>query len=233
LAERHRQAGVVTEAELEELLTDCPTLYHMAEDGSWLSIQERGLLSTTALLDLYGVMGADRVEIEERRRPASVPLERAGLPPAAVRDQLPMDDVGLRRCLPPHLAPADWYRLLNQKAFFWLTRDRLVRLLKAGPYRDRPHTVIEVSARAIVEAHRERIWFCPMNSGCTKPYPHPRDEQTFRRIPDYPYSYWRKRRQRGERVVELAIDHSVPDIAEFVTRVVRMQGSQELAMLFP
>ena len=125
---------MVTEAELEQVISDCPTLYHMAEDGSWPSIRHRGLLSTTALLDRYGVTGAARVRIEERRRPASVPLESAGLPPAVVRDQLPMDDGGLLRCLPPHLLPADWYRLLNQKVFFWLTRDRLVRLLKAGTY---------------------------------------------------------------------------------------------------
>jgi hypothetical protein len=214
----------VTEAELEELLSDCPTLYHMAEDGSWPAIQEQGLLSTTALLDLYGVTGSTRVQIEERRRPASVSVERTGLPRAVIRDQLPMDDMGLRRCLPPHLTPADWYRLLNQKVFFWLTRDRLIRLLKAGTYRDRPHIVMEVSARLIVEAHRERIWFCPMNSGCTKPYPHPRNENTFQRIPDYPYLQWRRRRPRGERVVELAVDYSVTDIARFVTRVVRMQG---------
>jgi len=68
----------VTETELEELLSDCPTLYHMAEDRSWPSIRHRGLLSTTALLDLYGVKGAARVHIEERRRPASVPLDREG-----------------------------------------------------------------------------------------------------------------------------------------------------------
>jgi hypothetical protein len=222
---------MVTDPELRELLSDCPTLYHMAEDGSWPSIRERGLLSTSALLDLYGVTGATRVDIEERRRSAGVPLERAGLPPAMIRDQLPMDDSGLRRCLPAHITPADWYRLLNQKVFFWLTRDRLTKLLKAGTYRKRPHSVIEVSARKLVEAHRHRIWFCPMNSGCTKPFPHPRDEKTFQRISDYPYSYWRIRRVRGERVVELAVDYSVPDIAQFVTRVVQMHASQELATL--
>lgn len=221
----------MTEAELKELLSDCPTLYHMAEDGSWPSIRERGLLSTSALLDLYGLTGADRQEIEERRRSAGMALQRAGLPPAIVRDQLPMDDVGLRRCLPAHLTPADWYRLLNRKVFFWFTQDRLARLLKAGTYRERPHTVIEVSARKLVEAHRQRIWFCPMNSGCTKPYPHPRDEKTFQRISDYPYSYWRSRRVRGERVVELAVDYSISDVAQFVTRVVQMQAGRELAAL--
>jgi hypothetical protein len=91
--------------------------------------------------------------------------------------------------------------------------------------------VIEVSTRALVKLHRERIWFCPMNSGCTKPYPHPRDENTFRRIPDYPYTHWRKRRAPGERVVELAVDYSVPDIAPFVIQVMRMQGGHQLDTL--
>jgi hypothetical protein len=224
---------VVTEAELEELLSDCPTLYHMAEDGTWPSIRERGLLSTTALLDLYEVTGDTRVQIEEHRRSTGVTLERAGLPAAVIRDQLPMDDVGLRRCLPAHITPAGWYRLLNQKVFFWLTRDRLIRLLKAGTYRGRPHTVIEVSAVKLVAAHGDHIWCSPMNSGCTKPYPHPRDEHTFERISDYPYSYWRKRRPRGERVVEFAIDYSVVDITDFVTRVIRMQAGRELGALSP
>lgn len=143
-----------------------------------------------------------------------------------------MDDRGLKRCLPAHMAPADWYRLLNEKVFFWLTRERLLRLIGAGAYRERSHDVLEIDARALIEAHYQRIWFCPINSGCTKPFPHPRDEQTFRRIPDYPYSNWRKRRKRGERVVELAVDYSVPDVATFTRRVLRMQGDQELAVVY-
>jgi hypothetical protein len=132
----------VTDAELEELLSDCPTLYHMAEDASWPSIRERGLLSTTALLDLYGSQGAEREQVEAQRRPAGVVLEHASLPRAVIRDQLPMDDGGLRRCLPGHIEPTDWYRLLNGKVFFWLTRRRLLTLLNARPYRRRPHDVI-------------------------------------------------------------------------------------------
>ena len=34
-----------------------PPLYHMAAEGSWPSIQRHGLLSTSALLDLYEVCG--------------------------------------------------------------------------------------------------------------------------------------------------------------------------------
>lgn len=31
----------MTEKELEELISDSPTLYHMAERGSWTSIRDR------------------------------------------------------------------------------------------------------------------------------------------------------------------------------------------------
>jgi hypothetical protein len=215
---------VVTNEELDELLTDCPTLFHMAERGSWQSICKRGLLSTTALLDLYKIKGKERAKIESERRPQGVPLTAPALPRAVVRDQQPMDDAGLRRCLPPHIAPADWYRLLNSKVFFWLTRERLLLLLGARPYRNESHDVIEVQSRSLVQAYYDKIWLCPMNSGCTKPFPHPRDAQTFRRIPDYPYAERRRKKKAGERVVELAVDYGVPDIQKFVVRAVEMRG---------
>lgn len=222
----------MTDEELEELLNHCPLLYHMAERGSWPSIQEHGLLSTTALLDLYKVYGSQRERIEERRRPQSVSLRHQRLKGAVIRDQLPMDDAGLMRCLPSHMTPSCWYKILNEKVFFWLTRDRLIRLLKAGAYRDEEHDVLVVNARSLVQAHFENIWLCPINSGCTKPMPHPRDERTFSRVGDYPYEEWRQKRRKGERVVELAIDYAVPDIVVHTQRVVVMKGEIELDEIF-
>jgi hypothetical protein len=218
--------------EIQELVKDCPTLYHMAGQGSWPSIYERGLLSTTALLDLYRVNGSARDIIESKRRARSVSLEHAELPKAVIRDQFPMSDSGLLRCLPRHIRPTDWYRLLNSRVFFSLTKNRLLRLLNAGTYRTEAHDVLEVSTQRLLNDYFERIWFCPMNSGCTKPMPHPRDEKTFLRIPDYPYSHWRSRRPRGERVVEFAIDHGVPDIRKYVTRVVEMQNNKEIRTIY-
>ena len=221
----------MTEAELEELITDCPTLYHMAERGSWGSIKQYGLLSTCALLDHYAVEPPWRNEIESRHRPKSVEVTRDGLPRAVVRDQIPMSDAGLKRALPDHLSPADWYELLNAKAFFWLSEERLHRLTNAKAYRDQEHDVLEVDTRSLINAHRNSIWLCPINSGCTKPMPHPRDETVFARISDYPYAYWRERRSRQERVVELAIEHSVKDISDHVRRVVIKRGTEVLAVI--
>ena len=41
----------------EYLAQRWPRLYHMAEAGSWESVKRHGLLSTTALLDLFEVSG--------------------------------------------------------------------------------------------------------------------------------------------------------------------------------
>src|SRR5262245_49646884 len=72
---------------------------------------------------------------------------------------------------------------------------------------------------------------CPINSGYTNRFPHPRDEATFRRIPDYPYAVRRRRKKKGERVVELVIDHGVPDIREFIIHVVEMRGNNVIRIL--
>jgi hypothetical protein len=131
LAQRYRTEGVVTEQELEELITNCPTLYHMAARGSWESIKQYGLLSTSALLDNYAVEPPRRTEIESRHRRESVEVTGDGLPRAVVREQIPMSDAGLKRALPDRLSPANWYELLNAKAFFWLSEERLHRLTNA------------------------------------------------------------------------------------------------------
>jgi len=222
----------VTEEELEELIRDCPTLFHMAQRGSWLAIQERGLLSTSALLDLYGVVGERRVQIEARHRPESVELHAPDLPIAVVRDQIPMSDAGLRRALPARLQPSDWYKILNGRVFFWLTEDRLHRLLTAGAYRDQEHDVLEIDARSLIDAHRPNVSLCPYNSGSTVMNPVARDEGTFSRLENYPYQDWRQKRKRGERVVELTVDYSVPDLRDHVRRVLVKKNAEVVDIVY-
>jgi len=215
---------LVTEQELDELLNDCPKLYHMAEHGSWPSIKERGLLSTTALLDLYGVSGGERAKIEEERRPVSVILKHETLPLAVIRDQIPMSDDALRKCLLDGLTPRDWYLMLNKRVFFWLSHARLLRLLGARAYRDKRHDILEIDTRCLVRDFRDKITLSPINSGSTIFNPSPRGNQTFARIEDYSYAG----RPKGERAVELAVDYGVSNIADYVLRVTEMQGNVEV-----
>lgn len=123
----------MNDCELHQLLTDCPSLYHMAERGAWEGIRVNGLLSTSALLCLYGVRGTKRFQLESQRRSKIETLQSNGLPMAKLRDQLAMDDSGLKRCLKDGITPQCWYEIINSKIFFWLTKERLERLSAAIP----------------------------------------------------------------------------------------------------
>ena len=59
----------------------------------------------------------------------------------------------------------------------------------------------------------------------------PRGLSTFLPIADYPYAHWRARRPRGERIVELAVEPGLPDVARLVRRVVLMRGAAILDVL--
>ncbi len=221
----------MTEEELDGLLAAHPVLFHAAERGSWPQIERHGLLSTSALLDLWDVAGEERRRIESERRPEGVVLAHPVHGRVLVRDQKPMDDAGLRRCLRDGLEPADWYRLLNARVFFWLTHARLLRLLNARPYRALEHDVLELDASALVMAYRQHITLSPINSGAARPFGTPRGRDTFLPIAEFPYSDWKRRRANKEAVVELCVSGGVPDVARFVRGVSVMRGAAVLRRL--
>ncbi|MBE7498986.1 MAG: hypothetical protein HS113_01485 [Verrucomicrobiales bacterium] len=205
--------------DIELLIQTFPHAYHMAHVDAWECIPRHGLLSTSALLDLFAVTEAQRYAIECTRRSECIVLEHPAHGRVVVRDNKPMDDQGLARAL-KGITPREWYQLLNGMVFFWLTEQRLTTLLSARAYRTAEHCIITVNTRLLMERHAERVWLCPMNSGATKPMPHPRSRDVFQRVRDYPFDYWRRKKGGATRAVaELAVDHSVPDIMDLVERV--------------
>jgi hypothetical protein len=138
---------------------------------------------------------------------------------AVIRDQKPMSESKLRQCL-DDLTPEEWFVLLNGKVFFWVSRDRLQRLLDAKAYRDRKHTVIQLQTRSLVERYLPDVHLCPINSGSTLFIPPRRGLQTFLPISEYALDP-RKR----EPLVELAVDRGVPDVMEHVLTVEQWQGA--------
>ncbi|MBA4114897.1 MAG: hypothetical protein H0X71_00310 [Rubrobacter sp.] len=205
--------------DLQRLISRYPTLYHMAEDGSWESIRRHGLLSTSALLDRFEVEGEERFTIESARRPEIVRLEHPKHGTALVRDNKPMQEKALERCL-VEMTPREWYEHLNRRVFFWVEWKRLLKLLGARAYRDRPHLVLEVDTAELLRRHAEKATLSPINSGATFAMnPAPRGTDTFRRIADHP---------EGKPVVELSVDYAVPDVADFVLSVSRWHGTEKL-----
>jgi hypothetical protein len=203
----------------ERLASRYSVLFHMAEDGSLQSIKKRGLLSTSALLDLFEIEGEERLAIESARRPEIVQLMHPEQGVALVRDNKPMQEKSLERCL-RGMTPREWYEHLNRRVFFWVDRKRLLKLLGARAYRDRPHLVLEVDTAKLLERHADRVALSPINSGATFAMnPAPRGPDTFRYIADHP---------DDRPVVELAMDYAVPDLASLTISVSRWHGAEKL-----
>ena len=110
------------------------------------------------------------------------------------------------------MSHTDYYRLLNSKVFFWLTEDRLHRLLSAKAYRTQPNLVLTVDTKALVDRYQDEITLSPINSGSTIYKPLERGEFTFKPIRDYDFELWRRKRSRTKAVTELAVECGVPEI---------------------
>ncbi len=207
-----------------------PVLYHMAEFGTWDSIQKYGLLSTSALLDLFGKVGTEREQIESCRRKISIPISDTTHGKVVIRDQRPMSDSKLAKCLRGGLTPTDWYRILNGKVFFWLTEPRLITLMKA--YADSDHLVLEVDTHELLSRWGDSVLLTPMNTGTTKPMAFPRGLSTFQPPHRYRFDMYKKRKGGARKaIVELTVSNSVPDIAEFTVRATHRRYDNERALI--
>src|SRR6266568_6869198 len=181
----------------EEFLRRYPRLYHLAQVGSWPSIERNGLLSTSALLDLFQIEGEVRETIESRHRPKSVDLTHHLYGQATIRDQIPMSERALLKCL-VGTTPREWYKLLNRRVFLWTTEERVSTLLAARAYRNHEHDVLTVDTRALIERHAEEITLSPINSGSTVYNPQPRGLDLFRSFADFPFD---ARQKYGKRAI--------------------------------
>lgn len=213
---------------LEKLIELYPRIYHMAERGTWESIQQRGLMSTTAVLDHLGVADGERARFESEHRDQKMDVRAGHTSNIVLRDQKPMPEKRLLQALTNGTTPRQWYELINDKVFFWVEEERLHRLLGARDYRTLEHDVLTLNSVEFIPAYAEKIWLCHMNSGNTWPIPHRRDTEIFRRIADYPV---KRSGKPVKNVVELVVDYSVPNITDYVLEVRRMRGSEVLGVI--
>jgi len=202
----------------ELLVERYPLLYHMAEAGSWASIEKHGLLSTAALLDLFEVDRVLRDEIETRKRTESVEIRHPAHGSAWIRDNKPINETVLRRTL-VGMSEVNWYRTLNGRVFFWLSKKRLDRLRNAPAYCDRRHDILTLDTALLLQRHGTRVELAHLNSGAVHPSAnYPRGTGTFKSIDQY---LWQKRLTiaPSEPIVELTVLNSVPDAHEIVIDV--------------
>lgn len=212
--------------EVEHLIARYPKLYHMAEEGSWDRIREHGLLSTTALLDLFGIEGQERYAIESQWRRSPCIIEHPQYGKAVIRDQTPMPPSMLEKALQGGISVQEWYELLNGKTFFWAAQKRLIGFLSAQSHKPRPHDVITVDTRDLLVRHSEKITLSHINSGTVRHIKHKRGPYTFQSIEGFPST------GREACLVEVAVQCAVPDIASVAVKVERWQRNNLLQTIW-
>jgi hypothetical protein len=205
----------------EELAEKHPRLFHVTEPGAWPMIARHGLLSTSRLLDLFGIGGERRVELGTRRRPDAVPLEHPQYGRVVLNDQRPLSERALAGCLDDGLAPADWIAILNERVFFWAEEERLDRLLSARMNRARSRDILVVDTLSLARAYAERVELCPINSGATLRRPARRGLDTFTPLGSLSFAAWSRQRGQRDTVVEVVVRDGVPDIARHLIEVRR------------
>ena len=205
---------VITQAELVSMH---PLLYHMSAQGSWPSIMKHGLFSTTALLDLFEYEGEQREKIESYRRAEWVSLRHMSHGEIKIRDQKPLSEIGLRNALPSTMEPKDWYRILNERVFFFPSKERLKIMLKA--YNNCRNTVLVVRTESLLEAHKQNVYWSPINSGYSLQRPAYRDRSTFILLGREPKL---KHGKKPKRIAEITIKHHVLDIEQHVKCVIEV-----------
>lgn len=216
--------------EAEDLVRDYPILYHMAEAGSWPSIARHGLMSATALLDKCRIAPAARRDIESQIRPEGVEIGCGRMGRVVIRDQKPLKERTLEKLLRGRMTVPQYCRLLNKRTFLWADEDRLKAMLNARAYRGRPHDVLTVDTRGLVDRHRSKITLSHINSGATSRGRGERGRDTFKRIGAYPYIPARK--HGCNRVVEVAVDYMIRDIRRHVLRVDERRGDRIVRRLW-
>jgi hypothetical protein len=197
-------------------------LFHMAQAGGWPSIKRHGLLSTESLLDLFEITGKRRTEIMNRRRPNLVSIEHPKHGRAVIRDQKPLSEQKLAKCLRDGLTPEQWIRMLNTKAFFWVDPKRLTDLRGARAYRRVRQLVLTVETEPLIRAYADRILLSDRNTGTTSPFAHARGRDTF--LPLH--------KNARRRIVELAVEGGVPEIRKYVVRATEIGGGEPDSVLY-
>lgn len=225
----HQNAGIDVDAFIERH----PRVFHMAQAGAWPTIHERGLLSTTALLDLFEYGGTERRLIESARRAEMVTIEHPMYGRAVIRDNKPLREQLLADCL-EDMTTVQWYELLNRKTFFWVSPAKLAKLLNARAYRNHAHDVLVVDTRKLLERNLDRIALAPINTGATLyPSASPRGSRTFRPIAAYDLPAMIRRRGKADAITELVVDYSVSSIEDVVVRVERRERDRMTDVLWP
>lgn len=198
----------------EDLAAKHPYLYHLTDPENLPGILRHGLLPTSRLLSLFDMPKAERLQIERKRRPASIAISHAVHGKAVITDNLPLSEKALASCLDDGLTPQDWLLLLNARVFFWPNKENLANHLGARFNRGRERLVLVLDTLGLVRQFHKQVELSAINSGSTIRKPARRGLSTF--VPAHRYSYdaWRRLRGGLDRLREVTVVGGVSNVSD-------------------
>lgn len=149
--------------EIEKFVQHTPYLYHLtSEQNAKRIVKEGKLYSANTLIDMTN--NRSDKDIKRRKRFSHQALIING-EEVLLRDQRPISEKALAKCLTDNWVVADFLYHLNDRVFMWPTIDRLTR--HYNRYENEKPVIFRFSTKDILEAN-PHAKFARLNTGATR-----------------------------------------------------------------
>lgn len=150
--------------DIQKFIEARPYLYHLtSKENAEIIKSEKRLYSANELIRMSN--NESHLPIQRQKRQGHYELIVNGQS-RFLRDQQPISEKALAKCLTDDWAVGDFLYHLNDRVFMWPTLDRLWRHFNR--YKEEEPIIFRFSTREILEKN-PHAKFCRLNSGATRP----------------------------------------------------------------
>lgn len=150
--------------DLDKFIVQKPYLYHLTYKENLESIFKTGTLySAEYLFKLSGDSKAQRYITTKRVEKIKINVEGFEI---IIRDQHPISEVALEKCLTDGWTCSDYFKCLNKRIFMWSDQNRLQR--HYDRYKKEKPSILKLETRNIIGLN-SHVKFSRINSGATRP----------------------------------------------------------------
>ncbi len=148
---------------LEKFIEQRPYLYHLTslENAQKIIVQKK-IFSANKLIDLAD--NPEYIKIKRERRVGHKEII-IGDEAYQLRDQRPISELVLSKCLTNNWKVPDFLYYLNNRVFMWPTQNRLIRHFNR--YENENPIIFRFSSLELIEINKQPK-FCRLNSGATR-----------------------------------------------------------------
>lgn len=149
--------------DINKFITRTPFLYHLTSiENINRILSERRLQSTSKLIERSQNPAYQQFLNQRRTNHAEILVDNE---PVFLRDQKPISEKNLSKCLTDGWTCSDFYVHLNRRVFFWPTVKRLISHFNT--YIEENPVIIRVLTNEVLRDN-PHVKFCRLNSGATR-----------------------------------------------------------------